>query len=91
MPGFPQGGALKEAQAYVDWVGMSPMEALKTLTSQPAEVLGIGDTTGTIQPGRQADMVIFSSDPLNDIRVLQDDSARVAVLKAGNVVAGALP
>lgn len=91
VPGFPQGGALKEAQAYVDWVGMSPMEALKTLTSQPAEVLGIGDTTGTIQPGRQADMVIFSSDPLNDIRALQDDSARVAVLKAGNVVAGALP
>ena len=90
VPGFPQGGALKEVQAYVDWVGMSPMEALKSLTSVPAKALGVGDVTGTIQPGREADMVVFRANPLEDIRVLEDDRSRVAVFRAGTLVAGAL-
>jgi imidazolonepropionase-like amidohydrolase len=91
VPGFPQGGALKEARAYVEWAGMSPMDALKSLTSRPAEVFGLSDVTGTIQRGREADLVLFSSDPLKDIRIIDGDRARVAVLRAGNVVAGALP
>lgn len=90
VPGFPQGGALKEVQAYVDWIGMSPMQAVKSLTSAPARVLGLADVTGTIQSGREADLVIFNADPLSDIRVLADDRARAAVLRAGTVVAGRL-
>ena len=90
VPGFPQGSAVKEAEAYVDVIGMSPMEALKSLTSTPAEVFGLGERTGSIRPGRDADLVIFSADPLADIRVLGDDRSRVAVLKAGSVVAGRL-
>jgi imidazolonepropionase-like amidohydrolase len=91
VPGFPQGGALKEAKAYVDLVGMTAMQALKTLTSRPAEVFGLGEKTGTIQPGRQADLVIFSANPAADISVIDDEKSRVAVLKAGKVAAGALP
>ena len=90
VPGFPQGGALKEAQAYVDLAGMSPMEAVKSLTSTPARVFGLEDVTGSIQPGRQADLVIFRENPLDDIRRLEDDRARVAVFQAGRMVAGLL-
>jgi imidazolonepropionase-like amidohydrolase len=90
VPGFPQGGALKEVQAYVDLVGMSPMAALKSLTSAPARVFGIEKVTGSIQPGRDADLVMFREDPLKDIRVLDNDRARVAVLRAGRLVAGEL-
>ena len=90
VPGFPQGGALKEAQAYVDLAGMSPMEAVKSLTSMPARVFGLEDVTGSIQPGRQADLVIFRENPLDDIRRLEDDRARVAVFQAGRMVAGLL-
>lgn len=90
VPGFPQGGALKEAQAYVDLVGMSPMAALKSLTSAPARVFGLDEVTGSVQPGREADLVMFREDPLEDIRVLDNDRARVAVFRAGRLVAGEL-
>jgi imidazolonepropionase-like amidohydrolase len=90
VPGFPQGGALKEVQAYVDLVGMSAMAAIQSLTSTPARVFGLADVTGSILPGRDADLVIFDADPLADIRVLADDRSRVAVMQAGTVVAGRL-
>ena len=90
VPGFPQGGALKEVQAYVELAGMSPMEALKSLTSVPARVFGLGEVTGSIQPGRDADLVVLRANPLDDIRVLDDDRARAAVFRAGNLVAGGL-
>ncbi len=90
VPGFPQGGALKEVQAYVDLVGMSPMAALKSLTSAPARVFGLEPVTGSLQAGREADLVIFRQDPLQDISVLDNDRARVAVFRAGHLVAGKL-
>jgi imidazolonepropionase-like amidohydrolase len=90
VPGFPQGGALKEVQAYVELAGMSPIAALKSLTSSPARVLGLDEVTGSVRPGRDADLVIFTENPLEDIKVLDNDSARVAVLRAGRVVAGEL-
>jgi len=88
VPGFPQGGALKEALAYVDLVGMSPMEAMKSLTSAPARAFGLEDLTGSIQPGLAADIMVFRENPLDDIRRLEDDRARLAVLQAGRLVAG---
>ena len=90
VPGFPQGGALKEVQAYVELAGMSAMAALKSLTSSPARVFGLDEVTGSVRPGRDADLVIFRQNPLEDIKVLDNDSARVAVLRAGRVVAGEL-
>lgn len=90
VPGFPQGGALKEARAYVELAGMSPMAALKSLTSVPAEVFGLGEVTGSIRPGRDADLVVLRANPLDDIGVLDDDRARAAVFRAGNLVAGGL-
>lgn len=85
---FPQGGALDEARRYVELVGMSPMDALKTLTSVPAKVHGLQHVTGTLKAGKSADFVIFNSDPSRDIGVLRDDEARVLVLKEGRVVGG---
>jgi len=39
-------------------------EALKAITARPAEVFSQGDSLGTIEPGKQADLVLWSSDPL---------------------------
>lgn len=87
VPGFPQGGALKEVQAYVELVGMSPMQAMKSMTSTPARVFGLDDVTGSLRPGRAADMVLFRENPLDDIRKLEDGRARVAVYQSGRLVA----
>jgi imidazolonepropionase-like amidohydrolase len=48
--------------------GLKPMEALEAATVRPAEFFGREDEMGTIEPGRLADLVLLSADPLDDIR-----------------------
>jgi len=47
--------------------GMDEMEALKAITINAAEITGIGDRVGSLEPGKDADVVIFDTNPL-DIR-----------------------
>jgi imidazolonepropionase-like amidohydrolase len=44
--------------------GLSWGEAFATITSQPAEVMGLGGEIGSLRPGRRADVVVWSGDPL---------------------------
>ena len=44
--------------------GLSWGEALKTITSAPAEAIGMGGDIGSLAPGRRGDVVIWSGDPL---------------------------
>jgi len=74
-------GQAREFQYYVAY-GMPPMEAIRTATSRAAEVLGWSGKLGTIEPGKWADIVAVSGDPLKDISELQ----RVTfVMKSGVV------
>jgi imidazolonepropionase-like amidohydrolase len=71
----------KEFEYYVNY-GMTPMEAIRSGTVVPAELLGWRDKMGTVEPGKWADLVAVSGDPLADITELQ----RVKfVMKAGTV------
>lgn len=47
--------------------GLDEMEALKAITINPAKILGIDDRVGSIEVGKDADLVLFSSNPLRDI------------------------
>jgi imidazolonepropionase-like amidohydrolase len=74
-------GQAREFQYYVDY-GMPPMQAIQTATTRAAEVLGWSDKLGTIEPGKWADIVAVSGDPIKDITELQ----RVTfVMKSGVV------
>lgn len=44
--------------------GMDEMEALKAITINPARILGIEDRVGSIEKGKDADIVVFDGDPL---------------------------
>lgn len=44
--------------------GMEPLEALKAITIYPAEICGIDDRVGSIAVGKDADLVLYASDPL---------------------------
>lgn len=48
--------------------GMTPMEALRTATINPARALGFDDYIGTLQPGKLADLLIMDKNPLDDIK-----------------------
>lgn len=53
--------------------GLAPEDALAMLTTTPAELLGLGDTLGTIEPGKSASLVVASAD-------LFDPKAKAKVL-----------
>jgi len=53
-------------------LGLSPFEALQAATVNSAELLMLGDRTGRIESGFEADMILVPSNPLEDISALQD-------------------
>jgi imidazolonepropionase-like amidohydrolase len=71
----------KEFEYYVQY-GMPPMQAIRTGTIVAAELLGWGDKLGTVEPGKWADLVAVSGDPLKDITELQKVKF---VMKGGTV------
>src|SRR5262249_39053579 len=60
----------KEFAYRVKW-GMTPTQAIRSATSIAADLLGMQDKIGTIEPGKLADIVAVPDDPLADITALQ--------------------
>ncbi len=71
----------KEFEYYVNY-GMTPMQAIRSGTVVPAELLGWSGKMGTIEAGKWADLVAVSGDPLKDITELQ----RVKFVMKGGAV-----
>ena len=67
------------------WVqgGASPMEAMMAATKISAEAVGLEDIIGTIEPGKQADLVVVGRDPLKNISALRDP---IMIMKGGKVI-----
>jgi imidazolonepropionase-like amidohydrolase len=63
---FP-GASLHDELALLVEAGLRPGEALLTATRDPARFLGRGDQLGTVEVGREADLVLLSGNPLRDI------------------------
>jgi len=51
--------------------GMCPVEALKAITINAAEIIGIADRVGSIEPGKDADIVIWSEHPFNTMAIAE--------------------
>jgi imidazolonepropionase-like amidohydrolase len=51
-------------------VGFSPMEVLQAATRNGAEILGMADKLGTIEPGKLADLIVIDGDPIEDLESL---------------------
>jgi len=66
-PVYPHGHNAEEFRLLVD-LGMNPLDALKAGTSVDAELLGVANRLGTLEPGKLADVVAFPGDPSQDIR-----------------------
>jgi|SRR5690242_5408878 len=71
----------EEFKYYVDY-GMTPMQAIRTGTSEAAALLGWSDKMGTIEAGKWADIVAVDGDPLKDIGALE----KVRFVMKGGVV-----
>lgn len=81
----PLDAVRREVALLVAAAGLSPVEALRAATSAAAELLGVAHETGTIAPGRRADLLLVEGDPLADVTALK----RVqGVWRAGRRLAG---
>jgi imidazolonepropionase-like amidohydrolase len=76
----------KEAELFVEEVGMTPMEAIVANTSANAWLMNLIGEIGVIAPGKLADIVIWDSDPLADITILQRPSEISLIIKDGQIV-----
>jgi imidazolonepropionase-like amidohydrolase len=84
---YGHGGTAIELAHMVE-AGLSPAEAIAIGTARAAECLGLGGETGTIEAGKAADLLVLDRDPLLDITVASDATARALVLRAGRPVGG---
>lgn len=79
---FTAGGApggLRLTAALAVRSGLDRAAALRGLTTVPARILGIESDSGSIEPGRRADLVVFDGDPL-------DLAAKVQLVLAGGAI-----
>jgi imidazolonepropionase-like amidohydrolase len=74
LPGF----SLHDELANFVEAGFTPMEALQTATSNPAKFLATESTSGSIAPGKAADLVLLNANPLDDIHNTQKIEAVIA-------------
>src|SRR5918992_458376 len=65
--GLVPGASLHNELELLAEAGIKPLEVIEIATNNGATALGIDDRVGTIQPGKQADMIILSASPIENI------------------------
>jgi imidazolonepropionase-like amidohydrolase len=80
----PHGSNAEELSLMVQ-NGMRPMQAIVATTSAAADCVGIAQMTGTIEPGKRADLIVVKSDPLIDIASLCRSDEILLVMKDGQI------
>ncbi len=83
-PGHPHGTLSEELMLMVE-SGASPIQALRFGTSAAADLLGLGDEVGSLEPGKRADLLAVDGDPTSEILALR--GVRM-VLRDGSGVEG---
>jgi hypothetical protein len=74
FPGF----SLHDELALLVIAGLTPVEALRSATLNPAKFFGLDQTLGTIEQGKIADLVLLDANPLSNIRNTQRINAVVS-------------
>jgi len=79
---YPHGDNAKQF-VYMVKYGLTPARAIRSATSDAAELLGRASEVGRIAPGHYADIIALAADPLQDVRALESVGF---VMKGGQVV-----
>ncbi len=82
---FPQGHCAEEVASYIDVIGMTPRQALSTITVNIARLLGVIAEVGTLDVGKRADLLALRDDPLMSPTALLDPERKILVMQNGVV------
>jgi imidazolonepropionase-like amidohydrolase len=79
------GGNALELELLVKHCDFSSMDAIVAATRNGAKACFMGDKTGTIEPGKYADIIVVNGNPLSDITILQNAEKIVTVILEGKI------
>ncbi|MCU1220970.1 MAG: Pro-Hyp dipeptidase [Candidatus Angelobacter sp.] len=79
---YPHGDNAKQF-FYMVKFGLTPAQAIRTATSNAADLIGRAKDVGTLEAGKFADVIAVTGDPLQDVRALENVGF---VMKGGVVV-----
>ena len=79
----PQGTNAKDLETFVELLGFSPMEAIVSTTKFGGQIMGMGNELGMVKSGYLADLLLVDGDPIANIRILQEKTRLLAIMKDG--------
>eukprot|EP00441_Pelagodinium_beii_P000305 CAMPEP_0197701032 /NCGR_PEP_ID=MMETSP1338-20131121/122709_1 /TAXON_ID=43686 ORGANISM="Pelagodinium beii, Strain RCC1491" /NCGR_SAMPLE_ID=MMETSP1338 /ASSEMBLY_ACC=CAM_ASM_000754 /LENGTH=431 /DNA_ID=CAMNT_0043284701 /DNA_START=135 /DNA_END=1426 /DNA_ORIENTATION=+ len=81
----------REIEVFVKHLGMTPLQAITCATKESARCLRLYGKVGVLAEGMLADIIVVDSDPIKDVRVLNDRSRLKQVISKGRQVDLAVP
>lgn len=88
---MPHGTNATDLQYFVDYIGMTPTEALVAATRLGGQIMLRPDEIGMLRPGYLADIVMVDGNPLDDLSLLADPERISLVMKDGKICKDAGP
>jgi imidazolonepropionase-like amidohydrolase len=82
-PLMPHGDYVSEMELYVKQLGIPALDVIRWSTKNAAESVGKGDSLGSIEAGKLADLLVVDGDPIADIACLRDPTRMPAIVKDG--------
>lgn len=79
----PQGENAKDLENLVDLLAFSSIEAFQAATKYGGEIMGMANELGMVREG--LDLLLVDGDPIADVRILQDKTRILAIMKDGKI------
>lgn len=87
--GYGYGDNGLELELLVE-AGMTPMQAIEASTKRAAECMDVQAEVGTLEAGKEADLLVLDGDPLQEIGVIRRRERLALVMQGGQAVAGTM-
>ena len=79
----PHGQNARDLEFFVKYLGMTPMEVIRSATLYGGQIMMQADELGLVKEGFLADLLLVDGDPLANIAILRDPKRILAVMKDG--------
>ena len=79
----PHGQNARDLEFFVKYLGMTPMEAIRSATLYGGQIMMRGHELGVVKEGYLADLLLVDGDPLANLSILRDPKRLLAVMKDG--------